>query len=275
MNTAANFIDQHQPAYSNAFQHALSEETLRARAPAVFATGAHERTSPAYAFISTADVLDALASAGFFPVEARQAIRARSPVHARHVIRLRRRLEEVRLRDAIPELILGNAHDATAAYTLRAGLFRVVCTNGLVASMSVFPVWRVTHRGDVVRDIVCAAIRISERFGALAGAVERMERTILDAEQRLEFAREAHALRFPKDVPGTMEPSQLLVPRRPEDVGNDLWRTFNVIQASVMGGGLTRRSASNRLTRTRAVTAIREDLRLNSRLWEMATARAV
>ena len=82
-------------------------------------------------------------------------------------------------------------------------------------------------------------------------------------------------MRFPKDQHGGMEPSQLLVPRRPQDVGNDLWRTFNVIQENVLQGGLVRRSASNRLTRSRRITAIREDVRLNSALWEMAVARAV
>ena len=69
-------------------------------------------------------------------------------------------------------------------------------------------------------------------------------------------------------------PPSLLVPRRPQDVGNDLWRTFNVIQENVLQGGLVRRSASNRLSRSRRITAIREDVRLNSALWEMAVARA-
>ena len=273
MNAVVSLFDR-QPTHSSAFQKTLTEETLRERAPAVFAPGAHERTSSAYRFISTHEVLEALGSAGFFPVEARQTLRARSPMHAAHLIRLRRRSEPCQLRDAIPELLLGNSHDGGRALTLRAGLYRVVCTNGLVVSMGVFPVWRVTHRGDVMRDVVCAAVRVAERFEVLAAAVERMERTVLDVGQRLEFAREALALRFPEDAPGAMERSQALVPQRPEDVGNDLWRTFNVLQSAVLRGGLVRRSASNRLTRTRRITSLTEDLRLNSALWEMAMARA-
>jgi hypothetical protein len=274
MNAVVTSLDRYQPSHSNAFQSTLSGEALRERAPAVFAAGAHERTSPSYTFISTQAVLAALASAGFLPVEARQAGRAKSPMHARHLIRLRRRAETVRLRDSLPELLFLNSHDGTSSYQLRAGLFRVACTNGLVVSMGVFPVWRVMHRGDVVRDVVCAALRISERFEHLAAAVDRMERTVLDPEQRLEFARQALTLRFPQDAPGAMQPSQALVPHRPEDVGNDLWRTFNTLQSAILRGGLTRRSPSNRLMRTRPIRAIREDLRLNSALWEMAIARA-
>ena len=275
MNTVVTSLALTQPSHSSAFQNPISPETLRERVPAVFASGAHERTSPSYTFLSTERVLRALASAGFLPVEARQAARARSPMHARHLIRLRRRFETIQLRDAIPEILFLNSHDGTSAYQLRVGLFRVVCTNGLVVSAGLFPVWRVTHRGDVVDDVVVAALEISERFEVLAASVERMERTVLDAGQRLEFAGQALAVRFPKDQHGGMEPSQLLVPRRPQDVGNDLWRTFNVIQENVLQGGLVRRSASNRLTRSRRITAIREDVRLNSALWEMAVARAV
>lgn len=274
MTTLVTSLMHSQPSHSSAFHTTLSAEALRERVPAVFAPSPHARTSSSYTFIATDRVLAALSSAGFLPVEARQASRAKSPIHARHLIRLRRRFETVQLRDAIPEILFLNSHDGTSAYQIRVGLFRVVCTNGLVVSAGAFPVWRVTHRGDVVDDVVGAALEISERFEVLAASVERMERTVLDAGQRLEFAGQALAVRFPKDPPGAMEPSQLLVPRRPQDVGNDLWRTFNVIQENILGGGLVRRSASNRLTRTRRITAIREDVRLNSVLWETAIAWA-
>jgi hypothetical protein len=274
MNAVVTSLNRIQPSHSSAFQTALTADALRARVPAIYAPGAHERTSSSYTFVSTERVLDALGSVGFVPVEARQAARARSPMHARHLIRFRRRCETVALRDSVPELLLLNSHDGTSAYQLRVGLFRVLCTNGLVVSMGIFPVWRVMHRGDVLQDVVCAALRISERFEQLAAAVERMEHTMLDAGQRLELAAHALALRFPNDAAGAMQPSQVLVARRAQDVGNDLWRTFNVVQENILRGGLVRRSASNRLTRTRGIRAIREDVRLNSALWEMAIARA-
>ncbi len=68
------------PASEPPFRSALSLEELRERAPAAFAIGAHERTSRSYTFISTVAVLNALAEAGFMPVEARQSSqRAASP----------------------------------------------------------------------------------------------------------------------------------------------------------------------------------------------------
>ncbi len=264
-----------QPSHSSAFRSALSHEELLERAPAVFATGAHERTSRSYTFISTIRVLNALAEAGFMPVEARQTgQRVASPLHARHLIRLRARVETIRLRDSIAELLLLNSHDATGSYALRAGLFRVVCLNGLVASAGDFPIWRVAHRGDVIGEVVQGALEISQRFGTLAASVERMERTRLEEDERLGFAVEALALRYPDASQAGIRPAQLLEPRRPEDVGNDLWRTFNTLQSNLLGGGLVKRSSSGRLTRTRPIRAIQRDLEVNSRLWELAIARA-
>lgn len=87
--------------------------------------------------------------------------------------------------------------DARSAWTApRVGLYRAVCTNGLVVSAGTFPVFDVAHRGDVVADVVQGALEISERFQTLAASVERMERTRLDQLQRLDFAAEALVLRF-------------------------------------------------------------------------------
>jgi Domain of unknown function (DUF932) len=274
MNTVVTSLTSFQPSHSSARHSALSTEVLRERVPAAFAWAAHEKTSAAYAFISTERVLNALASAGFLPVDARQAARAKSLIHARHLIRLRRRFETIALRDAIPEILFLNSHDGTSAYQLRVGLYRVICTNGLVVSAGAFPTWRVTHRGDVVADVVKAALQISERFDLLATAVDRMEHTPLDRLQQLDFAAEAVALRFPKDRPEAIEPSRFLVARRAEDVSNDLWSTFNVLQENLLRGGILRRTASNQLRRTRRITAIQEDVRLNSALWDLAVARA-
>ena len=169
---------------------------LHQRVPAAFASSAHESRSPAYTFIPLRSHRR-LGAAGFYPVDARQAVRARSALHARHLIRFRRRVETVALRDAVPDFVFLNSHDGTSAYQLRVGLYRAVCTNGLVVSVGEFPAFRVAHRGDVVADVVRAALEIGERFGALARSVERLERRRLDHLEQLDFAAQALVLRFP------------------------------------------------------------------------------
>jgi hypothetical protein len=163
-------------SHASVFGRALSLETIRQQAPAVFAPSADEHRSIHYTFIPTERVLAGLLQAGFVAVDARQTrTRSASPLHARHVVRLRRRFETVQLRDSMPEIAFLNSHDGTSAYQLRVGLFRVVCTNGLIVSRGAFPTFSVPHRGNVVEDVVAHALGMSERFDVLAVQVERME----------------------------------------------------------------------------------------------------
>ncbi len=257
---------------ANAFARGFTIDDLRESVPAVFAESAHASLSPKYTFIPTERVLSGLMSAGFVPVEARQSsTRKRSPLHARHIVRLRRRFETVSLRDSVPEVVFLNSHDGSSTYQLRLGLFRAVCTNGLIVSVGAFPAYCVAHRGNVVDEVVTAALEASERFDVLAEQVEGMERRRLLKDEQIRFAERALALRFPEPALSGMQPTQLLTCRRTEDLGDDLWSTFNMVQENLLRGGLSRRSANGRLTRTRQITSIREDVRLNSRLWGLAT----
>ncbi len=270
MNAVSNSLTF--SSHANAFNGALSLDALRTRVPAVFAPGAHERLSPKYTFIPTERVLSGLMSAGFVPVDARQAISRRgSPVHARHILRLRRRYETVQLRDSIPEIVFLNSHDGSSAYQLRMGLFRVVCTNGMIVSRGAFPAYCVSHRGNVVDEVVAAALNIAERFESLAGQVERMEHRQLFKDEQIDFASQALAIRFENLAQAGIQPSALLAHRRIEDVGDDLWRVLNRVPENLLRGGVSRRSASGRLTRTRRISSIREDVRINSRLWDLAS----
>jgi hypothetical protein len=258
-------------SHSNALSRELSLESVRSRAPAVFAASAHERMSRKYTFIPTERVLGGLINVGFVPVDARQAhTRSTSPLHARHIVRLRRRFETVQLNDSVLEILFLNSHDGTSAYQLRIGIFRVVCTNGLIVSRGAFPTQCVRHRGNIVDEVVVGALEMTERFESLAAQIEHMEQRRLPKDDQLRLAERALELRFPKGAESGLEPAQLLTCRRTEDVGDDLWRVTNRIQENLLRGGLKRRTITGRLIRTRAITAIAQDVRINSGIWDLA-----
>jgi hypothetical protein len=260
------------PSHANVFDRGLSLDAVRARAPAVFAPAAHERMSAKYTFVPSERVLTGLMNAGFVPVDARQTqARRASLLHARHVVWLRRRFETVQLKDSTPEVVFLNSHDGTSGYQLRMGLFRVVCTNGLIVSRGAFPAQCVSHRGNVVDEVIVGALKISEQFDGLAAQVERMEHRRLVKDEQIQFAQAALALRYPDPAQSGMQPAQLLTCRRVEDLGDDLWSVTNKIQENLLHGGLSRRSLNGRLTRSRCITSIKEDIRLNSQLWDLAT----
>jgi hypothetical protein len=255
-------------------REALLAPALTQSVPAAFAESPDaRRTSKHYQFISTARVIAALCEAGFEPTRAQQA-RVRgggSAHHARHMIRFSIIKQSLRLTDTIPELILINSHDGTSAYTLRAGLYRPVCTNGLVTQLGDFGLVHVPHRGNIIHNVVEAALRIAQGFGHIGELVERMAGRQLDDGERYSLAGAALKLRY--QHPGQhipVSPAQLLMARRSADHGCSLWLTYNVIQNNLIAGGLHGHSPSGRASRTRAIRAIREDVRLNVGLWNQA-----
>jgi hypothetical protein len=149
-------------------------------------------------------------------------------------------------------------------------IWRAVCTNGLICSKGAFPAVYVPHRGNVVGEVIAGALAMAERFDVLAAQVERMENRRLAKDEQLRFAERALAIRFPDPARSGMSPSQLLTVRRPEDLADDLYTMLNRIQENVMRGGLMRRSEAGQVTRTRRVTSLREDVRINSQLWDLA-----
>jgi hypothetical protein len=255
-------------------RRALLPSVLTQSVPAAFAeTPDVTRTSRHYQFISTARVIDALLEAGFEPTSAQQTrSRSGSSVHhARHMIRFSYVKNALSLIDAVPELILINSHDATSAYTLRAGLFRPICTNGLVSQIGDFGLLHVPHRGNVIHNVVDAALSIARGFNDITRVVQKMAQRLLSDRERWDFAARALQIRYPNhEAYLPVSSDQLLDARRNADFGNTLWLTYNVVQENLVAGGLQGRSASGRSSRTRAIRAIREDIRINVGLWNHA-----
>jgi Domain of unknown function (DUF932) len=262
------------PAYAHAFTPALSIQELQQWAPAIFAESACATTKPTYRFINTAEVLSALRNAGFVPSSAQQT-HSRHPMrmhHSRHMIRLRPIRETITLFDCIPEICLVNAHDGTSAYQLLAGLYRPLCTNGLLCRMGDFAVIRIPHRANVIADVVSGAIEITAQFARIGSVVEAMARRILSDKEQLTLAHRAYEIRWASaEARPALNPEKLLTVRRAADDQPTLWHTYNRLQESTMSGGISYHSRTQRLVRTRRIRNIREDVRINTALWSAAT----
>ena len=146
-----------------------------------------------------------------------------------------------------------------------------MCTNGLVSQIGDFGLLHVPHRGNVIHNVVDGALQIARGFSDITRLVERMAaRNLTDTEQR-DFASAALKVRYPdRKQHWPVRPEQLLSTRRAADLGSSLWLTYNVVQENLVAGGLAGRSASGRASRTRAIRAVREDVRINVGLWNHA-----
>lgn len=254
--------------------HTLSIEQLNTLAPAVFATAPDHAVSERYGFVPTIAVVEALQDEGWFPVRAQQT-RVRDPqqrITTRHMVRFRQDpARQIQVGDSVAELVLTNSHNRTAAYQLDLGLFRLICSNGMVTPVGDMGGIRVRHGNKVVDQILEGSLALIDEAPSIAESVERFQSMRLsEAESRL-FAQSALTLRYGKDWKelSPIKPEAILQARRPEDRDSNLWRVFNRTQENLMKGGLAGRSATGRHTRTRAIQSVTEDVRLNRALWQL------
>ena len=248
----------------------LSDDQIRAVAPSIFADAPHESRSERYSYIPTATVLQELRGEGFEPFMVTQT-RVRHDDrrdYTKHMIRLRH-ASQINGREA-NEIILLNSHDGTSSYQMLAGMFRFVCSNGLVCGDTVADV-RVPHKGDVAGHVIEGAYEVLHGFDRAQESRDAMRAITLDAGESEVFARAALALKYDDpDKPAPITESQILMPRRFDDRRPDLWSVFNRTQENLTKGGLSGRSANGRRQQTRPVQGIDSDVRLNRALWLLA-----
>jgi hypothetical protein len=137
----------------------LTHEELMSHVPSVFRSDKHESRSDRYTYIPTITILESLQREGFEPFFACQTkVRDQSKrEHTKHMLRLRRAGQLTG--HQVPEIILLNSHDGSSSYQMLPGLFRGVCTNGLVCGQS-FGEVRVPHKGNVVEKVIEGAYEV-------------------------------------------------------------------------------------------------------------------
>ncbi|MBB5213952.1 DUF932 domain-containing protein [Parapusillimonas granuli] len=249
----------------------LSDDQIHRVAPSIFAEAPHESRSQRYAYIPTATVLTELRKEGFQPFMVTQT-RTRHEDrrdYTKHMIRLRH-ASQINARGEANEIILLNSHDGTSSYQMLAGMFRFVCSNGLVCGDTVADV-RVPHKGDVAGQVIEGAYQVLHGFDRALESRESMQAITLDEGEAEVFARAALSLKYDDpDKPAPITESQILMPRRFDDRRPDLWSVFNRTQENLTKGGLHGRSANGRRQQTRPVLGIDSDVRLNRALWLLA-----
>jgi hypothetical protein len=275
MNIVSNFApSQHQIQRGGlGYSRALNNDELIRMAPAIFAPDAHHSRSERYAYIPTLDLMDGMRNEGFYPVKVSQ-VRNRTEDKrgfGKHLIRFRR-ADQLDASEA-REVVLVNSHDGSSGFRLMAGVFRLVCSNGLIVGQTDNEI-RVKHSGDAMQHVIEGACRIVEDFDRVSEAMDGMKSTILKPDYQQAFAKAALALRFDDADNAGIEADRLLRPRRTEDQRNDLWTTFNRVQENVIRGGLrgVRTNENGRRVRmsTREVKGIDQNVALNRALWVLA-----
>jgi len=262
-------------------KHSLADDEIRRDAPSVFATHAGDNTSSRYAYLPSYEVVRAMRNVGLHPVQVREGTK-RNPAgreFAMHEIRFRRadHMEEVAtvgLGGLIPEAVFRNSHDTTSPLVFEAGMFRVLCLNGMTAPGTDFGSFKLRHAGNVSK-------RTDEMFAGMALIRANMTKVLDVAEQwkKIQVSPDA-ARRFVDRALGirgttlAVDPERVLRARRPGDAGSDLWSIFNRVQENLTKGGMSGRRANGRRSHLRSIGSLRADVDFNRGLWTAASEMA-
>ena len=263
----------------------LSE--IQRLAPAAFRAkeqGAALGVSKHYRFMTTTDIIDCLGNMGWVPYDAKQQNSKKSPDTTRHMIIFRNsKYGTLGIDGNIPQIVLINSHDRTAALNLHIGIFRYICANGLILADETFDKLKIRHMGTSFENVIKIINSITENFPLVFDAIKRFQGVILSHEEQVDFAMRSLAIRFPEyldtktnDIrPDLINKSvnveDILKAQRPEDRGNDLWLTYNRLQENIIGGGFQRIGSTNQSKSVRPLTNIRMNVMVNQNLWTLAT----
>jgi len=256
-------------------QSFLSEQEIREKAKSIFATGGAENTSEKYSHIPTFKIIEDMEKLGWM-VSSVKEVKARKNVgFQKHLVIFRN--PEIVISgedgdDVFPQILLTNSSDGKNAFMFRAGIFRLVCENGLVISTQDFADMRIRHYGYDFNELQKVITAMVEKLPLTVESMNKFKQTKLNENQMVEFAKRAVEVRFGKeDVKHIqMDFNEFLKPTRKEDEGNDLWSVFNRIQEKIIDGDFTY-SYSNKTRKARKIKNFNQDLEVNSKLYELAT----
>ena len=249
----------------------LSNAELLRLAPALFTEEPHFEVSEKYHFIPTIEVINEIKRNNWYPVNVSEAkVRDEEKEgYQQHLVRFRHFEDLLHPQENAVELLLFNSHDRSKSFSISAGIYRFVCSNGLVIADSVFESYKIKHLGDRENDVARAVANITAIKPKLMQKIHTLESIQLSQLEKEIFAQSSIPLRFEEHL--QVDHQDLLIPHREEDTKDDLYTVLNVIQENLLRGNISgiNKESGRRFT-SKEITSISKDVDINQGLWDLA-----
>ena len=279
----------------------LSKDELREVAPSIFSTKPSPEVSKKYSHIPTDRLIDDMELLGWNVIDAKE-VNARTKGtkgYQKHLVVFRnddivinqmpnnivesstsptgyRRTngtfaKKNPIDTVFPQILLTNSHDGKNAFTFTAGLFRMVCENGLVISTNEFEKVSIRHMGYDFEELQKQVTEMVEQLPLTVESMNKMIDTQMNQKMIMDFAKDMLAVRFPEDELKriTIDMDEFITPVRPEDKGDDLWSVFNVIQEKIIEGDFEY-TVGTKHRKARQIKNFKQDMDLNSKMFDVA-----
>lgn len=238
----------------------ISLDSLRQRVPAIFTKTPSPKVSNRYSFADSEYYLQKFIDADWTIHSARQVSKSE---YAPHQVILRNN-DIATVGDLLPQLIFTNSHNGIKKMTMDTGIYRLVCSNGLVVPTSITQSLSIKHidLGDSTTDTIVNSFY--EKIPIIMNNIDRMRNKILTNDEIDNFTYNALQIRFINAV--GININDVVKPSRIEDYSDDLWTIFNVIQEKIIRGGIQLPSKRH----SRPINNFVNDNDINTKLWQLA-----
>lgn len=254
----------------------LSIQEIKAMAPQAFAETAKPGVSQKYSFLPTSRIIEDMDRLGW-KVSAARAGKYRNPDnkgYGNHYIGFFH--PDIFIKDAngeieaYPQIVVFNSHTGRGSFRFEMGIFRIVCSNGLVIKSTDMGSFQLKHTGYTFEELQVLITAAVERMPEIAGKINEFGHRIMSSSEQRAFAKAAFALRSDRALtPNELE--DFIAPRRKEDEGDSLWLVLNRIQESVIrGGSLAEPGKKKGKKAFKGIKNLHRDFKINQELWEMA-----
>lgn len=257
--------------------NALTPEKIARYAPSALATTPMPGVSDKYSFVSTMDAVELIQSLGWMPYWADEANVRKDDKEGfqRHIIKFTMGQALTEVGQERIDLLLYNSHDRGSAFKLAMGIYRLVCSNGLVVGDDRLS-FSHKHIGFDESAFLDSVRAIANNGHKIASKVDDFKSIEMAPNEQGIYAAAAAEL-ITEDVKEINLPDLLTARRWDDRRANDLWTTYNRVQENIIKGGVRRvgrTESGRRKKRLRAVKSIEKDVRLNKALWTLTEKMA-
>ena len=255
----------------------LTKDQIREIAPSVFTTKADSSsTSKHYVHIPTETVIDDMQALGWGVVDAKQVKARKNAGYQKHMVVFGNDDITITGKDGdtvMPRILMTNSHDGKNSFQFQAGLYRLVCSNGLVIADAEFANMKIRHMGYDLAELKTVITEIVEKLPLTVECMDKLKAKELSEQEQVKFAKEALATRLSeKEISKYTSDDivELLNPTRKEDNGNDMWSVYNVIQEKIIHGMFDVYGVNGKVRKARKIKNFKQDTQVNQELYQLA-----
>jgi hypothetical protein len=254
----------------------LTPQEIAHIAPSVMQMTAKPQLSDKYIHVPTSTLINDMTALGWDVVGVQQ-VRSRNEEkkpYVKHLVTFRNPNLLIKSKngdDVCPQILITNSHDGLSSFQFRAGIFRLVCSNGLVVCTEDFGAISMRHKGYSFEKVQSVTMDFVKRMPQVIETLNKFTQVTLSEEQKIEFALSAIGIRF-ENGKSLVEAQDILKPTRVEDMGDDLWSVLNTIQERLIRGDFkyTPSTDRNKLRKARPIKNFKKDIELNEKLFNLA-----